>query len=528
VKRIMCLVVGLCLIAGASLFAADKPTPPKNGTGGILVIGRGGDSVSLDPATVTDGESWRVAGEIIDTLVRLEGTSTKVIPWLAESWSTKDSKTWNFKIRKNVKFHDGTDCDAAAVKWNFDRWIDPNNQWRFGRTFEYFDNEFGKTLPIVSTKVVDTLTFQLTLAEPSAILLYKLPLFSFGIASPTAIQKQGAKYGTAAGSAVGTGPFIFSEWVPDDKIVLKANPNWWGKGPVTAGEIFRSIPDNSARMAELLAGTINTGDFAQTDMPAIEASPNVASYALPSLSVGYVAFQQSMKPFDNVKVRWAIAHAINRDAIVKAFYSKYDKVATSFQPPAILGSDPKPAPITYDPALAKKLLAEAGYPDGFSTEFWYIPVIRGYFPDSKAIAEAMSVDLAKVGIKVELKTEDWGAYLDHRSQGKFPMWMLGWGSDNGDPDNFLGWHFGHPIGKPNVEDSYANDKLAQLLIDGRKEFDVNKRAQLYTQAEKIIYTDMPRLPMAWVASRVFFTTNVKGYEPVNFRTWYEKVWVEKK
>ena len=498
----------------------------KGGGGGTLIVGRGGDSVILDLAAATDGESWRVGGEVLDTLVKLEGTSTKVIPWLAESWESSDGKTWTFKLRKGVKFHDGTPCDAEAVKWNFDRWRDPNNEWRFGRTFEYYEHEFGEDYAIVETKAIDKYTFQFTLKNPSAVVLYKLPLACFGISSPTAIKKQGDKYGTPAGSVVGTGPFKFVEWVPDDKIVLERNPNWWGDGPKLDRVIFRSIPDNSARLAELLAGTVHTADLAQTDMPTAEADPNIVTYVQPSMSTGYIAFQQCIKPFDSKDVRWAIAHAINRQALLDTFYTKYDQVAKCFQPPAILGSNPDVGPIEYNPDKAKELLKKAGYPDGFKTEFWYIPVIRGYFPDSKAIAEAIAVDLAKVGIEVELKTEDWGAYLEHRNEGKFPMWMLGWGSDNGDPDNYIGWHFIHPVGKPKKEDCYDNDELVKLLIQGAREPDLDKRAELYKKAEQIVHDDMARLPIAWVAGRSFWRKNVKGYQPVVFRSWYEKIWIE--
>jgi peptide/nickel transport system substrate-binding protein len=522
-KWISILIVAVML---ATFAVACAPKAAKGGGGGTLVVGRGGDSVSLDLATVTDGESWRVGSEILDTLVKLEGTSTKVVPWLAESWESTDGKTWTFKLRDGVKFHDGTPCDAEAVKWNFDRWRDESNPWRFGRTFEYYTNEFGQDYAIVETKAIDKTTFQFTLANPSAVVLYKLPLACFGIASPKAIQEQGDKYGTPAGTAVGSGPFKFVEWVPDDKIVLERNPDWWGDGPKLDQLIFRSIPDNSARLAELLAGTVHQADLAQTDMDTAAADPNIYTIIQPSLSTGYIAFQQCTEPFGNEKVRWAIAHAINRQALVDTFYTDRDVLATGFQPPAILGSNPNLPPIEYDPEQAKQLLAEAGYPDGFKTEFWYIPVIRGYFPDSKAIAEAMAVDLAKVGIDVELKTEDWGAYLEDRNVGKFPMWMLGWGSDNGDPDNFIGWHFMHPLGQPKEEDCYANDELVQLLIDGAREPDVAKREQIYQQAEQIVHDDMPRLPVAWVAGQSFFRNEVKGREPVVFRSWYEKTWIE--
>jgi peptide/nickel transport system substrate-binding protein len=510
----------------AGILLASCAPAASTASGGTLIVGRGGDSVLLDASAATDGESWRVAGEITEPLVRLEGTSSKVVPWLAEKYESSDGLTWTFTLRKGVKFHDGTDLNADAVKWNFDRWMDPANQWRFGRTYEYWDTEFGENLKVEEVKVIDANTFSIKLASASAVILAKLTLASFGIASPKAVQEEGDKYGTAAGKAVGTGPFMFKEWIPNDKITLVKNPNWWGDGPKLDALIYRSIPDNSARLAEFLAGTIHQADLAQTDMPAARADPNIKEYTSPSLGVGYISFQQCIEPFDKVKVRQAIAMAINREALVKNFYADGDVVADGFQPPAIPGSKPT-LKIEYNPDKAKALLAEAGFPDGFSTEFWYVPVIRGYSPDGKAIAEALSVDLAKIGVKVDLKTEDWGAYLDHRNQGKFPMWMLGWGSDNGDPDNFIGYHFAHPIGEPKEEDCYNNDKLSQLLIDGAKEPDTAKREKIYQDAEQIVYDDMARIPVAWPAGHIFFRTNVEGYEPVVFRSWYEKLSVTK-
>jgi peptide/nickel transport system substrate-binding protein len=526
-KRMLYLVIVIVMVM-SQLAACKSTTGGGKGGGGTLIVGRGGDSVFLTGANASDGESWRVAGEIQEPLVRLAGTSTKVVPWLAESWESTDAMTWTFHLRKGVKFHDGTDFNADAVVWNFNLWMDPNNQWRFGRTFEYFDTEFGENLKIVSATAVDKNTFKLVLATPSAVVLYKLAETSFGIASPAAVQKYGENYATPAGSAVGTGPFMFKEWIPNDHITLVRNPKWWGKGPKLDTLIFRSIPDNSARFAELQAGTVDQADLAQTDMAAAKADPNIAVYVTPSAGVGYIAFQQCIKPFDNVKVRQAIAMAINRKALVDTFYTKQDTLATGFQPPAILGSNPNLPAIEYNPDKAKALLTEAGFPNGFTTDFWYIPVIRGYFPDSKAIAEAMAVDLAKIGVTVNLKTEDWATYLQDRLDGKFPMWMLGWGSDNGDPDNFIGYHFAHPVGQPKTEDCYGNDQLAQLLIDGAKEPDVAKREKIYQQAEQIVHDDMARLPIAWTAGQVFFRKDVKGYEPVLFRSWYEFVYKEGK
>ncbi len=502
--------------------------PGEGQADGTLIVGRGGDSVLLDSGSVTDGESAMVIQEIAEPLVRQEGISTKPIPWLAESWETEDSQTWTFYLRQGVTFHDGTPFNAEAVKWNIDRWRNPDNEWRFGRTFEYYDSEFGTDTAIEEVNIIDDYTIELVLAQPSSVLLAKLALsFVFGIQSPTAIMEQGDVYGTPAGGAVGTGPYKFVEWVPDDRIVLERNEDWWGEGPYLERLIFRSIPDNSARFAELQAGTIHHANtVAQTDLPAADADPNIVVNILPSTSTGYIAFQQCIEPFDKIEVRKAIAHAVNWEALIEPFYGKYGQAAGSFQPPAILGHNPDIQPYEYNPELAKELLAEAGLPDGFETDFWYIPVVRGYFPDSKATAEAIAADLAKVGIRVNLMTEDWGAYLEHRNEGAFPMWMLGWGSDNGDPDNYLGWHFGHPVGEPRVEDCYANDRVAELLIEGRIEADPVVREKIYQEAEQLIHDDVARISVVWASTPWVLRSNVRNYTPVVFRSWYDHVWID--
>ncbi len=508
--------------------ATDDSAPGPEDMDGTLIVGRGGDTVSLDAGTATDGESARVLGEIVEPLIRLEGTSTKPIPWLAESWETEDSQTWTFHLREGVTFHDGTPFNAEAVKFNMDRWRDPENEFRLGRTFEYYQYEFGEGLAIEEVNVIDDLTLELVLSHPSSVLLNKLSLaFSFGINSPAAIQEQGDTYGTPAGTSVGTGPFKFVEWVPDDHITVERNDDWWGPRPNLARIIWRSIPDNSARFAELQAGTIHQADVAQTDLALADADPNLHLYVQPSLSTGYIAFQQCIEPFDKIEVRQAIAHAVNWAAMIPAFYGEYGELAGSFQPPAILGSNPEIQPFAYDPELAQELLTQAGLPDGFTTDFWYIPVVRGYFPDSKAIGEAIAADLAKVGIIVNLVTEDWGAYLEDRLQGEFPMWMLGWGSDNGDPDNYIGYHFAQvPGGEPRAEDCYVNDELGQLLIDGSTVSDTAEREQIYQQAEQIVHDDVARIPVVWATTPIVFRSDVKGYTPVVFRSWYEYIWID--
>lgn len=529
----LALVLVAALVLGACAPAAPAPAPaapPAADSGpvmdGTLIVGRGGDSVWLDSGPATDGESAMVINEIIEPLIRLEGTSARPIPWLAESWETEDSQTWVFKLRQGVTFHDGTPFNAEAVRFNIDRWRNPDNEYRFGRTFEYYNYQFGNA-PIEEVNVIDDYTIEIKLAKPSSVFLAKLSLgFSFGMNSPTAIMEQGDAYGTPAGSAVGTGPFKFVEWIPGDRITVERNEDWWGPKPYLSRIIWRVIPDNSARFAELQAGTIHQAYLAQTDLPMAQADPNIEVYVLPSLSTGYIAFQQCTEPFDKLEVRKAIAHAVNWAALIPAFYGEFGQLAGSFQPPAIPGHNPNIKPYEYDPDLAKELLAQAGLPDGFETDFWYIPVIRGYFPDSKAIAEAIAADLARVGIRVNLMTEDWGAYLADRNEGKFPMWMLGWGSDNGDPDNYIGYHFMHQPGQPKKEDCYDNPELAELLIQGAIEVDPAERERIYMRAEEIVKEDVARIPVVWASTPTVFRKEVKGYTPVVFRSWYEYIWID--
>nr|BAG82718.1 putative dipeptide ABC transporter dipeptide-binding protein [uncultured bacterium] len=537
----LALMLVAVLVIGACAPAAPAPAAPADATapaeeeaaapgepvqGGTFIVGRGGDTVWLDAGPATDGESARVINEIIEPLVRQAGTSAEIVPWLAESWTTEDSQTWVFNLRQGVTFHDGTPFNAEAVKFNFDRLMDPDNEYRFGRTFEYYNYQFGSN-PIQAINVIDEHTVEFVLTSPSSVLLAKLSLgFAFGINSPAAIMEQGENYGTPAGTSVGTGPFKFVEWIPDDRITVERNEEWWGPRPNVDRIIWRSIPDNSARFAELQAGTIHQADLAQTDLELAETDPNIDIYTLPSLSTGYIAFQQCTEPFDKIEVRQAIAHAVNWEALIPAFYGEYGELAGSFQPPAIPGHNPNIMPYEYNPDLAMELLAQAGLPDGFETEFWYIPVVRGYFPDSKAIGEAIAADLARVGIRVSLTTEDWGAYLEDRNLGKFPMWMLGWGSDNGDPDNYIGYHFAHAPGEPKVEDCYDNPELAQLLIDGAVVADAAEREAIYMRAEEIVKADVARIPVVWATTPIVFRSEVKGYTPVVFRSWYENIWLD--
>jgi peptide/nickel transport system substrate-binding protein len=272
------------------------------------------------------------------------------------------------------------------------------------------------------------------------------------------------------------------------------------------------IQDNTARYLELKAGTIHAMEGANPDdVTASKSDPNLKVILRPSMNVSYIGFNFKDPNLAKKEVRLAIAHAINRQAIVDALYAGIGTVATQFVPPSVWGHNPEIQAYPYDVNKAKDLLKQAGVPDGFSVDFWYMPVSRPYYPDPKPIAEAFAADLAKVGIKGNLKTEDWTQYLTDR-RGKFPAWMLGWTGDNGDPDNFLYVFFGqlHTEKSPN-ENSWDNKAVRDQLAKAQATTDQAERTRIYQQVAQTIHDECPRLPIAHTTPPLLFRKNVNGY-----------------
>src|SRR5579871_2446986 len=263
---------------------------------------------------------------------------------------------------------------------------------------------------VKEAKAVDPYTLQLVMKQPNAPLLYNLSIMAFEFNSPASFKKYG---GTGVGlHPVGTGPFKFVEWVRDDHVTMVANPSFFRKGlPKVQRLIMRVIKDNAARFLALKSGEINAMEAPNPDdVRVAQSDPNLKTVFRPAFNTGYIRFNMNDPLFKDKRIREATALAINRKAIVDALYGGYGTVANQHMPPTMWGRADVP-PIPYDPAKAKQLLAEANYPNGFSVDFWYIPVSRPYFPNGKESGTAVASDLAKVGIRAHLMTEDWATYL---------------------------------------------------------------------------------------------------------------------
>jgi peptide/nickel transport system substrate-binding protein len=515
-RLLMALIV---LVIGSSIGWTQVPVQ-----GGTFVFGRGADSVGLDPAVVTDGESFRVTRNIYESLLEYKRDSPEIAPGLAEFWATSPTGLeWKFELRRNVAFHDGTPCNAEAVVFNFERWMFEHHPYHQG-VFEYWKSMFGGFPGFVqSVRAVDEFTVEFVLEKPMAPFLANLAMPMFGIASPTAIKKHGDDYFK---NPVGTGPFRFREWRKDERIVLERNPDYWGKKALLERVIFRSIIDNSARLLELQAGSIDLMEFLHPDdIPTVKNDPHLQLFLRPSMNVGYLWWNVEKEPFGKLEVRRAIAHAINKRAIVEKLFGGIGIPATNMLPPSLWGYNDAVLDYPYDPPKARDYLAKAGLPNGFKTTLWAMPNPRPYMPQPTKIAEAIQADLKAVGIEAEIISMDWATYLAKTREGAQDMYMLGWTGDNGDPDNFLYWFFG----QQETRSRYYNTKAAQLTAKAQAIFDQEERARLYRDVQIVLKEDTANIPIAHTTPPLAAKQTVKGYVP--HATGGEKldtVWLEKK
>ncbi|WKA55074.1 ABC transporter substrate-binding protein [Planococcus shixiaomingii] len=523
--RLVYLILALLLLL-AACSGGNESTPSEGGgtaseedkQGGTLVYGRGADAVSLDPINVTDGESIRVTHNIFETLLEYD-ENLELQPKLATEYSSsEDGLTWNFKLREGVKFHDGADFNAEAVVFNFERWMDPENPYHKG-DFPYYPFLYGgfkgdENHLIEHVKATGEHELEIKLKRKTAPFLSYLAISMFGIASPAAIEQY---EGDVNEHPVGTGPFMFEEWNRNSTITLAKNPDYWiEERPYLDKVIFQVIPENAARLNALQTGEIDVLDgMNATDTNVVEETQGLELLKRPSFNIGYMAFNTEKKPFDDPKVRQAINMAINKEEIVNAFYNGLAETATSPLPPSLWGYDDTLDPYEYNVEEAKKLLAEAGYENGFETELYTMSNPRPYMPEPVKIAEAIQSDLAEVGITAEIISSEWATYLDDTKQGKHSMAMYGWTGVMADPDNFL-----YPnLSKTNTEKPaqniafYKSDEFTSLITEARETIDQDKRIELYKQAQQLFQKDAPWVMLAYTTPPLAQMDYVEGYEP---------------
>lgn len=484
-----------------------------------IVFGLGGEPVTLDPNVVADGNSAYVQEQIYNSLVKFKPGSLELMPDLALRWqASPDNLTWTFYLRQNVKFQDGTPFDAEAVRFNFLRWWDPDAPYgakATGKTFQGWQINVGgfkgEAASIMKdVRVINRYTVAFTLNQP-------YPNFvnvagSFGIASPTAVKKNAKTYGTPAGEAVGTGPFILSKWNSGTDVLLTRNPNYFKGQAKSEALTFRFIKDPASRLNELRAGTLDIAvDLLPDQLKSVRNDPKLNEALRPAMNVGFVGLNTTYKPLSDARVRTAIAMGMNRKEIVNSFWNGLGISDAHLTPPPMAKANGKNnTDWKYDPAAAKKLLAEAGYPNGFTLDLWYMPVSRPYFPTPKPIAEAMAADLGAIGIKVNLKTQDWAAYLQDRQAGKMQAFLLG-NIYTSSPDTTYTVLAG-PGGTDDLG-GWSNAELNRALMDSRKQSNPKKRLPYYQRIDDILFKEAVRIPVVHARQLAASVAAVRGWVP---------------
>ncbi len=496
----------LALLWALALPACMALTPVAAKT---LVYCSEGSPENFYPGINTTGTSFDVNSQIYNHVVDFERGGTKVVPSLAERWTvSKDEKEYTFFLRKGVKFHSNKnfkpsrDFNADDFIFSIERqWKENDPYYKVTSSNHSYFNDMGMPKLLKTVEKVDEYTVKIVLNQPEAPFLSNLAMEYAGIQSKEyaiAMLKAGTPEKIDQ-DPIGTGPYQMVQYQKDALVRFKAFPAYWAGKAKIDDLIFAITPDPSVRWAKLQKGECHVMPYPNpADLDAMRKDPNVVMLEQPGLNIGYLAYNTTKKPFDDVRVRKAINMAIDKKAIVSAVYLSTGVAATNPIPPTQWSYNKSIKDEPYDPAAAKKALAAAGYPNGFTTDLWAMPVSRPYNPNAKRIAELMQADLAKVGVKAEIKSFEWGEYRKRMQAGEHQMGMLGWTGDNGDPDNFLNNLLGCDSAKTNGSNvaKFCHQPFEDLVKKAKVVSNPAERTKLYEKAQVIFKEQAPWFTIA--------------------------------
>ena len=474
-----------------------------------LVYCSEGSPENFYPGINTTGTSFDANSQIYSRIVDFERGGTAVVPGLAERWDiSPDGKVYTFHLRKGVKWHNHRDWkptrdfNADDMIFAIERqWKESNPYFKVTSSNHSYFMDMGMPKLIKSVERVDDYTVRITLEKPEAPFLSNLAMEYAGVQSKEYADAM-LKAGTPEKidqEPIGTGPFYLVRYIKDAILRSKAFPQYYGGKAKIDDLIFSITPDASVRWAKLQKGECHVMPYPNpADLDAIRKDKNIVVLEQPGLNVGYLAYNTTKKPFDDVRVRKAMNMAINKKAIIDAVYLTTGVAAKNPIPPTQWSYNDAIKDDPYDPAAAKKLLAEAGYPNGFTTDLWAMPVQRPYNPNARRIAELMQADLAKVGVTAEIKSFEWGEYRKRMQAGEHQMGMLGWTGDNGDPDNFLATLLGCDAAKTGGSNvaKFCYQPYEDLVQRAKTLSGQKPRAELYQKAQVIFKEQAPWFTIA--------------------------------
>ncbi|KWW21869.1 MULTISPECIES: glutathione ABC transporter substrate-binding protein [Bacillaceae] len=497
-RLILVMFIGLIITGcssnnGVSETANDSSVASKEG--GTLVIARLSDAENLDQQFMSTINAASVTHhKIYEGLVQRDKNG-EIQPMLAKSWKQKDDTTWEFKLREDVTFHDGTPFNADAVKKTFNRLLDPAVASPRAVVFEM----------VKEVKAVDEYTVQFILKEPFSPLLSILANHEGGIISPKTIEKYGKKI---IQEPNGTGPFVFDSWSPGQEITLVKNKDYWGNEPKVDKVIFKVVPEDSTRISMIETGEAQIAEpLPIAVMDQVESSAAMDVYRSEGYGTEYLGFNVKNEPFNDVRVRKAIAHAIEMDSIIKGVFNNVGVKANSLMGSKVFGYNASLEAYDYNLKEAKKLMAEAGYSKGLDATILTM--------DSKErvnLAEVLQSQLKGIGIHLKVQVMEYGSFVEQVNKGQSEMFIISWRNATGDADyNQYNLFHTNSQGAAGNTFFYSNQKVDDLIDAARKEKEEQKRKELYAEAQEIEMADTPYIPVRVIENVAAVAKDVKGF-----------------
>jgi len=517
-------ILGLILVIGTTslVLAQAQPKP-----GGRIIIGRPMDAVSLDAAADTTAAGAIVYGNLIEPLMVMK--DGKITPHLATKYEVLSASKVRFFLRKGVTFHDGTPFNAEAVKFTFERAIKIPARW------------LALFAPLKAAEVMDEYTVDLITDVPYGPLLGAMTMLYSGIISPKAVATYGDDYGR---HPVGTGPFKFKEWRTKDQIVLVKNDNYWGKKAYLDEAVYKVIPEPGARMMGLRTGDLDM--VVQPNMAEMAAFRKDAKFTVAETQgqrVFFAAFNFSQSPMDDIKVRHALAMAVNKQAILDNILEGGGVPSRSYIAPSIFGFHDMDLAkrYPYDPKKAKALLAEAGwkpgsdgllYKDGKKFTLRFLGTKNRFLMDAE-ICEALQAMWKEIGIDVKLDFFEWATTFNQirNPVNEYHVMYIGWVLPNPDADVYFyslfhstsmlpkGWNFCR----------FVNPEVDKLLDEARASMDQPKRAASYKRVQEILAQQSPWIPIFNTKEMYVLKSSFKGFvaDPCEYLVPLETVWISR-
>ena len=472
---------------------SDRPSPNTL----VMIIEFG--PTNLDPRVGTDAQSELIDELIFDSLVRKD-QNFNLVPGIAQRWDMPDPLTYVFHLRPGVRFHDGRALTAKDVKWTLDTMRDGSLTTIKGATYKLVDR----------VEIRDDLTAVVHLTQPFAPLLWNLSAGAFGI----------VPYGSGKdfkNRPIGSGPFRFVRFDPDSQVIIERNDDYWGGPPRVQRIQFAVVPDATTRALELRKGSADVAPvnaFPPDMVRSLAREPNIVVQSHPGTSLAYLAFNLRDPILKDVRVRQALAYAIDRQAILHYLMADSGRLADSVLPPEHWAHDPALPQYEYDVVRANAILDAAGYPRGPDGVRFHLTMKTSDNEATRLLAVVLQQQLRKASVALDIRSFEFATFYSDVSKGAFQLYSLRWiGYSNQDPDIFEdAFHSASFAPKRANRSYYSNPELDHLLEEGRRTIDQEKRKQIYAQVQRILARDLPYINLWYLDNVLVHTTRMKNVD----------------